>query len=147
MDKNNNHGLSDEQLKKMREESERMLLEEIRKEVDSMLGGKQMILKFKKFGRIKEEHIYDSSDNDIETLQAIQTVILFTATKKLENGNRKIEIGPHMIGRGWRFKAPWELHNDAMSYTKEEHFDAMSPIRVSDVIEQPKTVIVELESV
>ena len=54
-----------------------------------------------------------------------------------------------MIGKGFFGLAPWDDFQRVVDKepTKEEMFDYGSPMRIADVIQQPKTVIIEVESV
>ena len=110
----------------------------------------RLILTFRKGGRIKEQHIYDSGNPDTET----QTVI---------NSFRWLvdELPTTItIGKGFNGLLPWEIHApnnpiaNAISLPPNSpelakiKLDTQTPIRVADVITDSEgTVRVYLESV
>lgn len=121
-------------------------------ENNAVLGGRQLLLTFKKGGRIKEEHVYNSVDEDYESQFAIWTVLGMVA----DDGN----VGPSVIGKGFIGVAPWDdLHSmqirrgvhgphtaEESHRRKAESFDFSTPLRVADCLEQPDgTVLMYIE--
>ncbi len=115
-------------------------LQQIRK-VQSELG-RRVVVVFRKGGRIKEEHRYDS---DSDSLQEVMGVMLAIGLAIIET-----PIGPGLIGKGFVGLLPWEHHLlEKTLVTPEERFTFSCPVRIADVVENPQTGIttIYLESV
>jgi len=155
--------VDDETPERFRELAERLEVERMMSQNAQWLGGRQMIVRFKKGGRIRDEHVYDSAVADKESQLAITAVLWMTARTEGDGRNPRIEVGPHMIGNGMIGLLPWEnlqdhfqkhgfnsetnkFDNPAPDFEKDR-FDMATPMRVADVIEQPNgTVLVSIES-
>jgi len=124
-----------------------------------MLGDRQLIVTFKKGGRIAEEHVYDSSHRDYSTQRTIQMVLFLLASTK-ENGKWRLDLSPKIIGNAMTGLSPWddfeEIHNrhSGRSHSpapphvlKKEKLEFATPMRVADIVAQPNgTVLMYIES-
>jgi len=120
------------------------------------LTGKTLVLKYKHGGRIDEERIYNSTDDDPETIKVIG---IFLAMYAHDEKTNKPDLSHNIIGNGVMGLLPWDdpgesLHRMQQAQkeggTKESEtmsYDWSGPIRVSDVREGADgTVFVDMEA-
>jgi hypothetical protein len=121
---------------------------------EHVLKGRSLILKFRKGGRIKEEHVYLSEDHDWESQFAISTIFQLAC-----QGVK--ELGPHIIGCGVMGVAPWQNpvdvlkrfheYDDKKNETmpadlKAARLDLSTPMRIADYVELPDgTIKIDVE--
>jgi hypothetical protein len=121
-----------------------------RRTIEAMSGGRQVILKFKKGGRIPQDFVYDSASDNREGFLAIISTLTFAM---LKNDDSPGGFGSQMIGKGYYGVAPWQIGlmrqivEQDQKPTPEQFLEFQTALRVADVIEQPRTVIIEVESV
>jgi len=117
------------------------------KENEKILDGRQLIVTYRKGGRIEEERVYDSSHNDYQTQRTISSILFLLASTKV-NGRLRLDLSPKIIGRGMLGLAPWDNFEEMIDrhsgksplpapphILKKEKLDFTTPMRVADIVE------------
>jgi hypothetical protein len=106
-----------------------------------------VILVFRKGGRIKQEHRYDSEGGSREELNEMDLMVGHLCDFKSQN------IGTDLIGLQFKAILPWEREEYGrirrQGASQEEQLDLTAPITVVDVVvnQQTETTTIVCESV
>ena len=125
-------------------------------QIQTRLGGRELVLKYKQGGVIDRERIYRSGDDDPETLRAI---VLFFGLYARDKETQEFNLSTKIIGNGAMGVHPWvdpiQFQNalsaaDASGNEAEANrirHDWSAPIRIADVREGAGGIIyVDLEA-
>lgn len=121
-----------------------------RQKILAITGGRQIVVNYRKGGRILENRRYDiETVSDKQGILAINLPLTFGGMVMEGEKKWQVVISTEMIGKRWVGFAPWEPDEVRFNRTPtaEDKFNFNTPMSIADVIELDGKVIIEVESV